>query len=282
MRPIIKWAGNKYDIADQILLHFPPLWSIREYWEPFAGAAGVLHRICETSSIHLPRLSDSNASLVAMYLAARDAPEELIDVLFTFQDGYAASPEDFFDTLRDLDARDLTEVHRAARFIALNKTCFNGLWRENSKGEFNTSWCQDPTKKFVDPMAILGLSSMLRRSEARLEVRTFSDLAAWLSANPPDTSDFFYFDPPYWPTSATASFTAYQAGGFSWKDQVALHDFVLWLRDCGVKAAISNSNCPEIRALYSDLRVEVIVAERRCAGSAMNRGLVGEVLALNW
>lgn len=282
MRPIIKWAGNKYDIADQLLLHFPPLWGLRGYWESFAGAAGIFHRICELGADFRPTLSDSNVSLIAMYASALHQPEALIDLLYSFQDAYAADPEGFFATMRAARAEELTDLHRAARFIALNKTCFNGLWRENSRGDFNTSWCQDPSKVFVDPAAVRGLGEILRRTQAEVRVESFADLAARLSQNPPDTSDFFYFDPPYWPTSPTASFTSYQAGGFTMRDQVALRDFVIWLRDRGVKAAISNSNCPEVRKLYSDFRVEVIVAERRCAGSAMNRGLVGEVLALNW
>jgi DNA adenine methylase len=275
-RPFLKWPGGKR----QLLEAFEPLFpaSFGRYFEPFVGSGAVFFRLRGTGrlsgSAHSPLLSDHNAELINAYRVVRDEVDALVGLLAE----YAArhSPETFY-AVRALDrnGHTLGDVERAARTIYLNKTCYNGLYRDNSRGEFNA-----PLGRYARPSILQ--EGVLRAASAALQGVALEQRDYAALVDEAGAGDFFYFDPPYHPLSRTANFTAYTAGAFGPDDQRRLADVYDSLARRGCHCMLSNSDTTFIRELYAGYRIETIQATRAINSKAAGRGPISEVVILNY
>ncbi|MFN4895539.1 MAG: DNA adenine methylase [Pseudomonadota bacterium] len=263
-RPFIKWAGGKAQLLDQLQKRLPG--TFKRYWEPFLGGGAFFFSLAPNSAV----LSDINEELVLTYIAVRDNVEELISELR--QHRYE---EQYFYSVRDWDKRpdfkDMSAVERAGRFIFLNKTGFNGLYRVNSKGQFNVPFGRYSNPTIVDTDNLRRCSECLRNVDIRLS----SYLAI---ENEVQEGDLVYFDPPYVPLSTTSSFTSYTKDGFGFDDQIALRDLIQRLANKGAFILLSNSASPFVEALYEGFTIERVSATRAINSKAERRGAVDELI----
>ena len=260
-RPFLKWAGGKGKLIQQYIPYFPK--KFKTYYEPFLGGAAVFFYLNPPSAT----LTDINAELVNAYRCVQDNVEELILNLEAHQLRHC---RDYYYQVRQ--SPGVTNIEKAARLIYLNKTCFNGLYRENSKGEFNVPIGKYKNPKICNPALLRSVSAALQN--AQIKVRPFEDILEHASS----CDDFVYFDPPYHPLSPTSNFTAYSRYSFTQDDQIRLKYVFAELAERGVKVMLSNSDCPFIRELYSDFNINSIIAPRLINSDARKRGKITEVL----
>jgi DNA adenine methylase len=277
-KPFLKWAGGKRAVLPEILPRIPEFEGT--FIEPFLGAGAVLFSIpAETKKI----ANDFNSELIGVYKAVRDDLDRLVHELKKHK-----NTKEHFLKVRAMDRNPsfhkVDPVAKAARFIYLNKTCFNGLYRVNADGYFNVPFGNYARPEIVSPENLLKVSEFLSkkisgRSAVRFMVGDFAKTTAL--AKP---GDFVYLDPPYDPTSGTSSFVNYQQQGFTKLDQQRLRDEMIRLTKIGVPVLLSNSDTSFIRSLYSDrsmFRIEKIQVRRTISASVTSRGSVGEVLVSN-
>lgn len=262
--PFLKWAGGKGRLLSQFASLFPTRFG--HYFEPFVGAGAVYFHLQPGRAT----LSDTNPDLITCYEVVQQDTESLIELLRMYR-----HDRDFYYHVRDLDAGALSPVQRAARMIFLNKTCFNGLWRVNRSGRFNVPFGDYKNPKILDEDNLHAVSAAL--SGARLERRPFEAVLAEARRG-----DFVYFDPPYHPVSATASFTSYGADDFKPADQERLAVTFQELDRMGCKVMLSNSDTPFVNQLYEGFRVEKVWAPRAINRDGSKRGAVSEVVVLNY
>ena len=269
-KPFVKWAGGKSRLLPELLARVPP--RVKTYVEPFAGGAALFFALAREQRFEQAILTDRNEELVACYRAVRDDVEALIEALA----GYTHD-EDRFYTERDRDTRRLSDVDRGARFIFLNRTCFNGLWRVNAKGKFNVPFGRYKNPRICDPEGLRAAARAL--AGAVIEVSDFDDAVRKLAKL--GKRDFVYFDPPYVPVSHTADFTAYASGGFGPRDQERLVQTLRWLGSRGVKAMLSNADTARTRELYAGFTTVQVKMPRSINSDATKRGDTGELIVLN-
>jgi len=267
-RPFIKWAGGKAQLLPELTKRLPT--KIKRYFEPFLGGAALFFHVSPQEAY----LADTNPELVGCYKAVRDDVESLIREL-----GQHRYEEDYYYSVREWDRKDdfssLSAVTRAARFIYLNKTCFNGLYRVNSKGHFNVPFGNYSNPTIVDANNLRECSRVLARAELKV-----SDYA--MIVDEVEKGDFVYFDPPYAPLSVTSSFTAYTKQGFSYADQEALREVCYRLDRKGVHFMLSNSSNSQMQELYRDFTIHLVAANRAINSKASERGPVQEILVTNY
>ncbi|MDV2990941.1 MAG: Modification methylase DpnIIA [Chroococcidiopsis sp. SAG 2025] len=272
-RPFLKWAGGKSQLISQYISYFPQKFAT--YYEPFLGGGAVFFYLYgvarnDKSTKKFPAvLTDINPELINVYCCVRDRVEELIELLTRHQEQH---DRDYYYRVRSQFTG--TSVEMAARLIYLNKTCFNGLYRENSKGEFNV-----PMGRYKNPTIcsaeLLRLVSDSLQS-VKIEVRYFDAILEFAKT----TEDFVYFDPPYHPLSNTSNFTGYSRYSFNETDQIRLRDTFAELAGRGVKVMLSNSNCSLVRELYKDFHIHEILAARSINSQAQKRGKITEILVM--
>jgi DNA adenine methylase len=266
-RPFVKWAGGKRQLLPALLRRLPA--NFRRYHEPFVGGGALFFALRGLGRLpHGARLADINPELVNAYQVVRDRVETLIVVLGTFR-----NEEDFYYEIRAQQPSQLDPVQRAARLLYLNRTCFNGLFRENRAGHFNVPFGRYRNPQFLRENDLRTASRALRG--VTIEQGSFAELEQHV-----ETGDFVYFDPPYAPLSRTASFTSYSRGGFDEAAQRSLGDLVRRLGERGVHVLVSNSSARLIYDIYAgdDLHVEQILASRAINSRADRRGKVPELL----
>lgn len=272
-RPFVKWAGGKQQLLDQFEAFFPK--SFNRYFEPFVGGGAVFFYLWNEGRIpNGVHLFDNNEELINAYKVVRDDVEGLIQLLTVHKRKHS---NDYYYNIRELDRHDieLSNIERAARTLYLNKTCFNGLYRVNSKGQFNVPIGSYKNPKIFDEDALRTASNALQEVNLKTkDFRTIVDLAA--------SGDFIYFDPPYDPLSKTASFTSYTADNFGDKDQEDLAEAFTTLSDKGCLCMLSNSYTPFILGLYDRFRIETVQAIRAINSDASGRGAIDEVVVLNY
>lgn len=271
-RPFLKWAGGKGQLLNALLEKVEQARPFNRYHEPFVGGGALFFELCRVGRLGRRQayLSDSNAMLIESYEAVRDSLDELIALLE--QHKAAHNKDYYYETRKNVPA---APVERAARVIYLNKTCFNGLFRLNSKGEFNV-----PIGRYADPV-ICDEKNLASASEALNKARLFSEsFESVLDRAEPD--DLVYFDPPYDPMSATANFTAYDKSGFGVDDQKKLAKVAEELHGKGVKVILSNSMTPLIADLYKDFHIDKVKASRTVNSRAAGRGKIDEALITNF
>jgi len=272
-RPFLKWAGGKNKLIQQYLPYFPEGYC--RYHEPFLGGGAIFFYLQPSQSF----LTDINIELVNVYRCVQEQVEELIVLL---EEHAALHGQEHFYAVRSqlttsddwfLDGNNLK---RAARFIYLNKTCFNGLYRENSKGQFNVPIGSYEKPLICDPDAIRDASSALQ--SAQIDRSSFDIVLDHAK----DSDDFVYFDPPYYPLSATSKFTNYSRYSFNEPDQIRLKETFVELSNRGVKVMLSNSDCPFIRDLFKDFKIHTIYAARNINCNTEKRGKITEVLVTSY
>lgn len=241
--PFVKWAGGKSQLIPQIIRLMPSRFA--RYFEPFLGGGAVFfHTASYNRNAYL---SDINVDLINAYKIIRNNVEELITALKYHQDEYTKSPKSYYYQLRD-KTKGLNKIENAARFITLNKTCYNGLYRVNKKGLFNVPIGRYKNPLICDPVNLRKMSIVLSQSASYLGVIDYKKILVEKA----DKDDFVYLDPPFHPISNTANFTSYTNSGFSFEDQKELATICKELTRRGCKLLLSNSNTEEIRRLYSD------------------------------
>jgi DNA adenine methylase len=268
VRPIIKWAGGKAQLLPMLASFLPQREQIHRYFEPFVGGAALFFALQHPRST----LSDSNAELINLYTIVRDEPDALIAALRAHA---AAHDAQRYYEVRAWTPERLTAVQRAARLIYLNKTCYNGLYRVNSRGRFNVPIGRHKSLTICDEPNLRAASAALR--PARLAVGDYETVLAGAGAG-----DFVYFDPPYHPTSATAVFTSYTDRPFDAREQERLALAFHRLHAAGCHLMQSNSDTLLIRELYADFRIERVTANRAINSRADRRGPVPELVILNY
>ncbi|HEY9888498.1 MAG TPA: DNA adenine methylase, partial [Candidatus Obscuribacterales bacterium] len=247
---------------------FPAKFS--RYYEPFLGGGAIffhLHGQCRQAV-----LADLNAELVNVYRCVRDDVEALIEILHQHQKRHC---RDYYYAVR-AKSQVRSPLYRAARLIYLNKTCFNGLYRENSQGQFNVPMGQYKKPNVCDAATLKQASAALQRADLTCEAFT----AVLHRAT--DAEDFVYFDPPYHPISPTSSFTGYSRYGFGPEDQKRLQQTFAQLAERGVQVMLSNSDCPFIRTLYQDFYLYEIQAARAINANASRRGKISELVITSY
>jgi DNA adenine methylase len=262
--PILKWAGGKSRLLDQLVAHVPT--SFGRYFEPFVGGAALFFRLRPERAT----LSDLNSDLINVYRSVAFELDVVKRRLAIHQEKHS---ETYYYEMRTRwnTVGAITGVDRAAAFIYLNKTCYNGLWRVNSKGEFNVPVGRYEDPSILDPANLAAAGKVLARAE--LLVRPFADVA-----DAAEAGDFVYFDPPYQPVSETARFVSYTASSFGEDDQRALADLVHGLVRRGVHVMVSNSDTPLIRDIYRGLIQHQVLCPRAINSRASARGPARELV----
>lgn len=270
-RPFLKWAGGKTQLLPQLRAATPP--HIQTYYEPFLGGGALFFALQREGRFERAVLSDSNAELIGVYAQVRDGVEELVEALAVHQRKYRAAADraDYYYRIRG--KRPTCGVGAAARLIFLNKTCFNGLYRVNSRGEFNVPHGSYVNPKICDADGLRAAAAALQG----VELRT-ADFAEAMDAA--HVGDFVYCDPPYVPLSETASFTSYTAADFGPAEQQRLAAVAAEARARGIDVLLSNSGHPEVAQLYQEagFRLETVEAARAINSNGAERGAVREYL----
>jgi len=207
LSPFVKWAGGKTSLLPQLIPHVPL--HLTEYYEPFIGGGALFFGICARTTSFSAHLSDTNQELIAAYRVIKESPEELIRVLSRLQGEYESAVDKGAYFYQKRDWRPLDRIESAARLIFLNKTCYNGLYRVNSKGEFNVPFGRYKNPRILSSDVIRAASHVLKNTKAELRSIDYKDAIA-----PCGKADFIYLDPPYQPPTKTSSFTDYTPAVF--------------------------------------------------------------------
>lgn len=267
VRPVLKWAGGKSRSLPSILASLPE--RIDTYYEPFVGGAAVFFALSEAKRFRRAVLSDRNADLIDVYRGLKADADAVIQVLRSYR-----YERDEYYRIRALVPADLSPPERAARIIFLNKTGYNGLYRVNSRGVFNVPFGRYKNPTFCDPENLRAASAALKK--VRLEVTDFQS-----SCREAERGDAVYFDPPYFPVSKTASFTAYHSNSFGRPEHERLAEAVRTLSRRGVAVVLSNSDTPFTRRLFSEWAVRKVAVSRPINSDVSARGAVSELLVTN-
>jgi DNA adenine methylase len=270
--PFLKWVGGKRQIMPAILEYLPKKLSSYTYYEPFIGGGAVLFHLQPKTAI----INDFNEELINVYRVIKENPKELLEDLKKHK-----NESDYFYKIRLLDRspkfQKLSAVKKASRIIYLNKTCYNGLYRVNSAGEFNSPFGRYKNPNIVNEPIIKAVSNYLNLNDIKIYSGDYEDALQNIKKN-----SFVYFDPPYDPVSESANFTGYIQGGWEAADQVRLKEVCDRLNAKGVKFLLSNSATEFIKDLYKDYNINIIKATRAINSDGEKRGEVEEVLIRNY
>ncbi|MBD2205456.1 DNA adenine methylase [Calothrix sp. FACHB-1219] len=266
-RPFLKWAGGKSRLIQQYIPYLPPKY--QTYYEPFIGGGAVFFHLQPKVAL----ITDINAELITTYCCVRDRVEELIDLL---KEHKLRHSREYYYTVRANPGN--TDLEIAARLIYLNKTCFNGLYRVNSKGQFNVPIGRYKNPNICDEDLLRATSAAL--SHTQIKQADFVELLNYATS----CDDFVFCDPPYYPISSTSYFTGYSRNSFNEEDQKRLRDTCAKLAKRGVKVMVCNSDCEFIRNLYQeiDFKIYPIVAARSINSNTKKRGMIYELLITSY
>lgn len=266
--PILKWVGGKRQLLSEIM----PLINknCSTYVEPFVGGGAVFFELQPKKAI----INDFNSELINVYQVVRDNVEELISALEKHNE---LNSEEYFYEVRGIDRteqfQEMTDIEKAARIIYLNKTCYNGLYRVNAAGHFNSPYGKYKNPNIVNATTLRAMSKYLNKGNIVIRQGDYKEALKGLRKGA-----FVYLDPPYMPISTSSSFTGYTQNGFSYDHQVELKKECDKLRKKGIAFLQSNSDCPEIRDLYKDYEIITVQARRNINSNAKKRGEINEVL----
>jgi DNA adenine methylase len=268
-RPFLKWAGGKSKLIQQYKQYLPNIHDYKTYHEPFLGGGALFFYLLPAKAV----LTDINSELITTYVCVRDKLQELLNILKLHQFYHS---RDYYYKVRENPGR--TDVEKAARLIYLNRTCFNGLYRVNSKGEFNVPLGKYDNPKICQLEMLVAASEVLQSSV--IEELDFSHVLNKAT----NCDDFVFFDPPYYPISGTSYFTAYSKVSFNELDQIRLRDTCFELNQRGVKVMVCNSDCEFIRNIYTEINFQIhtVKATRVINSNIKNRGSIGELLITSY
>ncbi len=266
--PILKWVGGKRQLLSNII----PLISkdFSTYVEPFVGGGAVFFALQPKKAI----INDYNVELINVYKVVRDFPEELISIL---EEHSKKNTKEYFYHVRALDRTleyaKMDPIQKAARIIYLNKTCYNGLYRVNLAGQFNSPYGRYKNPNIINAVTIRAMSKYLQNPNIIIKQGDYKEVLKGLHKGA-----FVYFDPPYMPISSSSSFTGYTQNGFSYSQQTILKNVCDQLKEKGIPFLQSNSDCPQIRELYKGYDIRTVQAKRTINSNANKRGEISEVL----
>jgi DNA adenine methylase len=266
---IVKWAGGKRQLLSQLEPLFPK--KFKNYHEPFVGAGSVMFYLAQTREIKKIFISDVNAELINVYEIVRDNLEELIEILKKYQQKH--SKEVYYAT-RGENPELMSNLSRAARFIYLNRTCFNGLYRVNASGKFNVPIGSYKNPGICQEETLRSISKLL----ASVEIKNQSFEKVLKEAK---KGDFIYFDPPYYPLKKS-SFTTYSKDKFLDEEQRQLFRTFKKLDEKGCLVMHSNSDTQFIKELYGNYNVQFVDARRSINSNSGKRGKIKEVVITNY
>jgi len=263
-KPVVKWAGGKSSLVPVLTELLPSAFD--RYAEVFVGGGALF------LSLGLPGclISDTNEELIHFYTIVRDAPGALLEAVRQMPICH-----EFYYELRAKDPELLNDVERAARFIYLNKTCYNGLYRVNRRGQFNTPFGKKSNVTVLNKRGLLRVSQILQRTE--ILCGDYRDGLSRLRAG-----DFVYLDPPYLPLGGYSDFNRYTRNFFTEQDHLQLAEEYRKLSERGVKALLSNSYHDTTLSLYRDFEVIIVTASRQINCDPKGRGEIQEVVVANY
>lgn len=265
-KPFIKWAGGKRQLLPSILCRIPD--EIETYYEPFFGGGAAFFSLADKGLFEQAVVNDMNSELMtACRVFASGQVEEVINLLQTYP-----YESEFYYAMRERVPKMLSPIEVAARFIYLNRTGFNGLYRVNRLGEFNVPFGKYENPLICDPENLRAVAKVLS-GNVRIQEQDFAECAE--QAVP---GDFVYFDPPYFPLSETSNFAAYTGDGFGYAEHVRLCKTFTYLAKKGVAVLLSNSNSPVIRKLFEGFRIARVSARRAINSKASSRGTIHELM----
>lgn len=266
--PIVKWVGGKRQLMFELIKNMPK--SYNRYFEPFIGGGALFFELQPEQAY----ISDMNEELINLYSVVRDNVYELIKDLSKHE-----VSKEYFLEIRNIDRTEqyteLSDVARASRFIYLNRTCFNGMYRVNSQGQFNVPFGHYKNPRIIDENNLLNCSELLKKTE--IKCADFSEILTKVKKG-----DLVYFDPPYVPLNETSSFTSYTKDGFDINMQFKLRDVCDELDNKGVKFMLSNSDTKLVNELYVNYEIKKVFASRQINANADGRGKITEVLVRNY
>jgi len=271
-RPFVKWVGGKRQLVPELLARLPDGWRADRdpYAELFVGSGALYFALRPT----LAQVNDVNKELATCWMIVRDNPDSLIRQLGALQKRYVLAPQSTYYEVRSWKPGLLDDVTRSARFIFLNKTGFNGLYRVNRAGEFNTPWGQNPRVNACDAENIHRCSEVMRWGRFSVWWKDFEDFGDL------EPGTLVYLDPPYKPRSATANFRGFNPVKFSIEDHRRLAAFAARMSRSGCHVMVSQSEDDEIAELYSShgFKIDVVQAVRKVNSTSHGRGPVGELI----
>jgi DNA adenine methylase len=269
--PVLKWVGGKRQLIDAYTPLLPK--GTTAYCEPFVGGGALLFNLQPSTAY----INDINDELIRVYEVIKSDVDTLIATL----EGFKNDADSFYD-VRDWDRNKdtystLTDVQKAARIIYLNKTCYNGLFRVNNAGEFNSPFGNYRNPNIVNAPTLKAVSAYFNKADVHFSSKDYADVLAGI---PKGT--FVYLDPPYDPVSSTSSFTGYTKGGFTRDEQIRLRESCDALHARGIKFMLSNSATDFIKEQYSAYTITTVQAKRAVNSDSTKRGEVDEVVVRNY
>ena len=273
-KPFVKWAGGKRQLITIIDKYIPK--EFGTYFEPFLGGGAVLFHLLGKNPTIKCKVSDLNSDLVLAYVTIRDKLDELIVSLENHAENYRKSLDSYYYGVRESEPKN--QIDKVSRLLFLNRTCFNGLYRVNSKGKFNVPLGRYSNPNIVNEENLASVSHILQSKKIQISCRDFSAVLSDAKKG-----DFVYFDPPYQPVSDTANFTSYTNRDFTYEDLSKLVDISEKLADKGCKVLHSNSNSKEVRNLFSkDWQIIEVAANRAINSDSAKRTGQKELLIKNY
>lgn len=270
--PFLKWVGGKRQLIPAIRKKLPKGLANRPYYEPFIGGGALLFDLQPKSAV----INDYNKELINVYKVIQNSPDELIEDLKKHK-----NTADYFYEIRAIDRKPsfnkLTDIERASRVIYLNKTCYNGLYRVNNAGEFNSPFGKYKNPNIVNEPIIRAVSKYLKTSKIQILSGDYEEILQDIPTN-----SFVYLDPPYHPLSDSSNFTGYIQGGWSEEDQIRLRNVCNSLNDRGIKFLLSNSSADFIKKIYAGYNIHIVKAIRAVNSDSTKRGQVDEFLISNY
>lgn len=268
--PFLKWVGGKRQLMPTIAKLIPK--KITNYYEPFVGGGAVLFYLQPKKAI----INDLNEEVINVYKTIKYKPEELIADLKTHK-----NEVDYFYKIRSLDRSAdfeyLSDIKKASRVIYLNKTCYNGLYRVNNSGKFNSPFGKYKNPNIVNETTIRAVSKYLNDNHIQIFNTDYEEVFENI-----EKGSFVYLDPPYHPVTKNSNFTGYTQGGFDMYDQIRLRDFCDKLDKDGIKFLLSNSATPLIIDIYKNYEINYVKAIRSINSNGKKRGEVDEVIIKNY
>lgn len=272
LQPFTKWTGGKRQLLGELRSYMPETYG--RYFEPFVGGGALFFDLAPEKAV----INDFNEELINAYRQIKNNPAELINLLIKHKEN---NSKDYYLELRSAD-RDgrisrMTGVERAARILYMLRVDFNGLYRVNSKNQFNVPYGRYKKPKIVDVDLLYQISEYLNENDIEILQTDFAE-----AVKDAQTGDFVYFDPPYIPLNETSSFTSYTHEGFSYEEQIRLRNTFKELTERGVYAMLSNSSSPLVEELYKDFNIYFVEAQRTNGAKSSSRGKISEIIVTNY
>lgn len=272
LKPFTKWTGGKRQLLPNLLELMPERYG--RYYEPFVGGGALFFELAPRQAV----INDFNEELINAYFQIRDNPVGLIDLLNIHR---LNNTKEYYLDIRSAD-RDgriqmMNDIERAARTLYMLRVNFNGLYRVNSKNQFNVPYGKYKNPKILDEELIQAVSVFLNENDIDIRQGDFEQ-----AVEDAIEGDFVYFDPPYVPLTKTSDFTSYTHEGFSYEDQLRLRDTMIELTQRGVKVLLSNSSSPIVEELYQDFNIHYVEASRTNGAKSSSRGKIKEIIVSNY